>query len=199
MGKKMERLTKTDLRVIKTKKAIRQAFSELMSRKPMEDISISDISAEALINRKTFYAHYASVHEIIAEIEDEITASLQKPLANKHLKDIMGNPYDLFHDLLEIVNENIDVYGRLLTMNGNSNLVNKITQMIRRQICSTFEHEVPVDKQTLDTSVYFMLSGMLAVFTEWYNNGRNQSIEDLSKQLSQLCFGGLHGILGMAD
>ena len=48
----------------------------------MEDISISDISAEALINRKTFYAHYASVHEIIAEIEDEITASLQKPLAN---------------------------------------------------------------------------------------------------------------------
>ena len=84
----------------------------------MEDISISDISAEALINRKTFYAHYASVHEIIAEIEDEITASLQKPLANKHLKDIMGNPYDLFHDLLEIVNENIDVYGRLLTASG---------------------------------------------------------------------------------
>ncbi len=82
-------------------------------------------------------------------------------------------------------------------MNGNSNLVNKITQMIRRQICSTFEHEVPVDKQTLDTSVYFMLSGMLAVFTKWYNNGRNQSIEDLSKQLSQLCFGGLHGILGI--
>ena len=39
--------------LLKTKKEIRQAFAELMSRKPIEEISISDISAEALINRKT--------------------------------------------------------------------------------------------------------------------------------------------------
>ncbi len=192
----MESLTKTDLRVIKTKKAIRQAFTELMSRKPMESISVSDIASEALINRKTFYAHYASVHEIIEEIEDEITASLQTLLAHKRLNDVLGNPNDLFRDLLLIVNENIDVYGRLLTMDSNSNLIHKIIQMIRQQICSTFEHEAPVDKQTLDTSVYFMLSGMLAVFADWYNNSRNQSIEFLSKQLSQLCFYGIHGILG---
>ncbi len=195
----MERMTKTDLRVVKTKKAIRLAFSELMSRKPMEEISISDISAEALINRKTFYAHYASVHEVIAEIEDEITASFQKLLAGKHLKDILGNPYGFFHDLLQIVNENIDVYGRLLTTNGNFNLVNKIIQMTRREICLTFEHEAAVDKQTLDTSVYFTLAGMLAVFADWYSNGKKQPIESLSEQLGRLCFDGIHGILGIAE
>ncbi len=194
----MERLAKTDLRVIKTKKAIRQAFAELMSRKPIEEISISDISAEALINRKTFYAHYASVHEVIAEIEDEVTASLQKLLADKHLDEILGNPSGFFNDLLQIINENIDVYGRLLTMNGNSGLVHKIVQITRRQICSAFEQESPVDRQTLDTGVYFTLAGMLAVFAEWYSSGRDQSIESLSDQLSRLCFNGIHGILGIS-
>ena len=174
MGVKMERLAKTDLRVIKTKKAIRQAFAELMSRKPIEEISISDISAEALINRKTFYAHYASVDEIL------------------------GNPSVFFNDLLQIINENIDVYGRLLTMNGNSGLVHKIVQITRRQICSAFERESPVDRQTLDTGVYFMLAGMLAVIAEWYSSGREQSIESLSDQLSRLCFNGIHGILGIS-
>ena len=191
----MENMSKTDLRVVKTKKAIRQAFADLASRKPIEQINISDIAQEALINRKTFYAHYAGIHEIIAEIEDEITASLQALLAQKRFEDILGNPYDLFHDVMQIINKDIDLYGRLLTVTGNSNLVQKIIQMIRRQICSTFAQEVPLDQQMLDMTVYFLLSGLLAVFTEWYNSGRQQSMEELSKQLSCLCFDGVHGVM----
>ena len=89
---------------------------------------------------------------------------------------------------MQIINKDIDLYGRLLTVTGNSNLVQKIIQMIRRQICSTFAQEVPLDQQTLDMTVYFLLSGLLAVFTEWYNSGRQQSMEELSKRLSCLCF-----------
>ncbi|MBR3430075.1 MAG: TetR/AcrR family transcriptional regulator C-terminal domain-containing protein [Clostridia bacterium] len=191
----MDTLRKTDLRVIKTKRAIRQAFAELMSKKPLNEISVSDVAEAALINRKTFYAHYAGVHEIIAEIEDEIIQSLQALLAQKRFEDILGNPYDLFHDVMQIINRDIDVYGRLLTVTGNSNLVQKIIQMIRHQICSTYEHDAPVNQQTLDMTVYFMLSGLLAVFTEWYTCGRQQSIEELSRQLSRLCFDGVHGIM----
>ncbi len=195
----MENLAKTDLRIIKTKRNIRQAFAELMSRKPMEEITVSDVASEALINRKTFYAHYAGVHEIIAEIEDEITASLKILLGQKSFEDILNNPYDLFHDVIQIINKDIDVYGRLLTVSGNSNLIQKIIQMIRQQICSTFVNKAPVDKQTLDMAVYFMLSGLLAIFAEWYNTGRRQSIEELSEQLSRLCFDGVHGLVSKTD
>ena len=195
----MEKLMKTDLRIIKTKRSIRKAFAELMSRKSMGEITVSDVAAEALINRKTFYAHYAGVHEIIAEIEDEITASLKILLGQKSFEDILNNPYDLFRDVIQIINKDIDVYGRLLTVSGNSNLVQKIIQMIRQQICSTFVNKAPVDKQTLDMAVYFILSGLLAIFTEWYNTGRRQSIEELSEQLSRLCFDGVHGLVSKAD
>ena len=46
---------KTDLRVIKTKKAIRNAFAELLSEKDIQKITIKDIADTAVINRKTFY------------------------------------------------------------------------------------------------------------------------------------------------
>jgi hypothetical protein len=36
--------------------------------------------------------------------------------------------------------------------------------------------------------VYFLLSGLLAVFTEWYNSGRAQPIEQKSEQLSLLVY-----------
>ncbi len=191
----MQNLRKTDLRIVKTKRAIRQAFAELMSRKAIEDITVSEVAAEALINRKTFYAHYAGVHEIVSEIEDEIIAFLQKMLAQKRFEDILGDPYALFRDVMQIINQDIDVYGRLLTETGNSNLVQKIIQMTRQQICAAYANEAPVDRQTLDMTVYFILSGLLAVFTEWYNTGRSQPIEELSRNLSRLCFDGVHGIM----
>ena len=47
----MER--KTDLRIIKTKKAIKTAFLNLLKENKYHNITISAISETALINRKT--------------------------------------------------------------------------------------------------------------------------------------------------
>ncbi len=188
-------MEKTDLRIIRTKKAIRQALAELMSIKPLEAITVSDVASQALINRKTFYAHYSGMHEILSEMEDEIVAALMQLVEDRKFEDILTNPYDLFHDVMQIMNRDIDVYGRLLTVSGNSSLVHKMIQMIRRQICAAYKTEAPVDEQTLDMAVNFSLSGLLAVFTEWYNSGRNQSIEELSEKLSKLCIYGVYGVI----
>ena len=45
----------TDLRVIKTRQAIRIALISLLSEKELSDITISELSARAQVNRKTFY------------------------------------------------------------------------------------------------------------------------------------------------
>ena len=48
-----------DRRIVKTRKAIRCAFAELLTQKTMQEITIKDIAETADINRKTFYAHYS--------------------------------------------------------------------------------------------------------------------------------------------
>ena len=45
-----------DRRVIRTKKAIRNAFAQLLSVKKLEDITVKDIAELADINGKTFYS-----------------------------------------------------------------------------------------------------------------------------------------------
>jgi AcrR family transcriptional regulator len=51
-------LKKTDLRVIRTKKMIKESFIDLIQEKGYESITIRDIADHALINRATFYLHY---------------------------------------------------------------------------------------------------------------------------------------------
>jgi len=53
---------KIDRRVVKTKKAIHNAFAKLLTEKELNDITISDIAELADINRKTFYNYYAGIY-----------------------------------------------------------------------------------------------------------------------------------------
>lgn len=69
---------KPDRRVIKTKRAIRNAFAALMAEKDLNDITIKDISDVADINRKTVYNYYGGIHEILDEIENELVSSFEK-------------------------------------------------------------------------------------------------------------------------
>mgnify|MGYP004660683401 FL=1 len=58
---------KKDLRIIKTKIALYNALTNLMKNKTFEEIRVSDICNEALINRSTFYAHYEDKYELLVD------------------------------------------------------------------------------------------------------------------------------------
>ena len=60
-----------DLRVKKTKRAIRSAFYELIKEKPLEKITVTEIAARAEINKATFYAHYETVYDLVDQLEQE--------------------------------------------------------------------------------------------------------------------------------
>ena len=56
-----------DLRVQRTKEAIRHAFTEMICEMDFEKISIKELTERARINRKTFYLHYDSLDDLLRE------------------------------------------------------------------------------------------------------------------------------------
>ena len=60
-----------DLRVIKTKKIIKEAFFELRKKYPLEKVKVKDICEMALINKTTFYKYYMDVFDLSTELENE--------------------------------------------------------------------------------------------------------------------------------
>lgn len=71
---------KTDLRIRRTRMLLKEAFRRLILEKSLEDISVSDIAREAPINRRTFYLHYSSVHELMMAIERDYAAQTVKEI-----------------------------------------------------------------------------------------------------------------------
>lgn len=75
----------TDLRVLRTRRAIEQALCTLLGRTRIEKITIADICAEALVTRGTFYRHYHDKYEVatsiatreLARLRDQVVGSAQ--------------------------------------------------------------------------------------------------------------------------
>jgi AcrR family transcriptional regulator len=57
---------KEDLRVKRTKKALAEAFVNLLKAKPLDDITINELCETADVRRATFYKHYNDKFDFIA-------------------------------------------------------------------------------------------------------------------------------------
>ncbi len=65
-----------DLREKKTKRSIRQAFLQLRRKKPLERITVKELSELAEISKATFYLHYKDIYDLSEHLEEEVIRSI---------------------------------------------------------------------------------------------------------------------------
>ncbi|MBQ6499296.1 MAG: TetR/AcrR family transcriptional regulator [Ruminococcus sp.] len=187
----------TDRRVIKTKRAIKNALMRLLNDRDINDITISDIAAQADINRKTFYNYYSGVHEVIDEMEDDIISHVDEALTDIDFIDNLENPYLIFEKLTSVISTDMDTFGYLLGMNTNVGLLSKMVDLLKAKVKSVILPVVELDELRLNLMLEFMITGMVAVYKRWFNSDRRASIDEISRQMNILAFKGLNGYLNL--
>lgn len=187
---------KPDRRVIKTKRAIRNAFAALIAEKDLNDITIKDISDVADINRKTVYNYYGGIHEILDEIENELVSSFEKVIQEIDFPRNLENPNKIFETLTDVINGDMEFYSQLMKIDANSHLVRKIVSALKIRVKQTLAQQLPADKKKIELIADFITSGMLSAYQSWFNSGREQPIAEFSKEVSVLVFSGVNGLIG---
>ena len=64
---------KTDLRIQKTKIAIKETFKEMVCEMDASEITIKELASRAMIHRKTFYLHYTCIEALYEDILSELS------------------------------------------------------------------------------------------------------------------------------
>ena len=81
-------MKETDLRYVKTERAIRDAFFELLEESEFDKVSVTDITQRAQINRNTFYLHYSDkfnlVNSILIDFVQELSQQALKVIDQAH-------------------------------------------------------------------------------------------------------------------
>lgn len=79
-----------DLRIVKTRRNIREAFLELRSKNALEKVRVTRLCELALINKTTFYKHYQDIYALSEEIENETILSIMNSF--EHINSLFTDP-----------------------------------------------------------------------------------------------------------
>lgn len=191
----MEPSKTPDRRVLRTKRAIKSAFAQLLTEKNINDITVSDIAALADINRKTFYNYYAGVYAVVDEIEDDTIRRFDALLTEPDFEVNANRPYMIFKKLTDIINREPVFFRYLIAMDANVSLSTKMAEMLKARTKAILLKYLTVDESRLDLMLEFMVTGSVSVYRQWYNSDRREPLENISDSINLLIFHGLKGYL----
>ena len=88
-----------DLREKKTKRSIKNAFIQLRTKKPLERITVKELSELAQISKATFYLHYHDIYDLSDQLQKEVIKDVLSGLEQPDLsiQDVSAFVSALFH------------------------------------------------------------------------------------------------------
>ena len=184
----------TDLRVIKTRQTIRSALISLMSEKELSDITISELSERAQINRKTFYRHYGAISDVITEFEDELLSDFADILKTSNTS--IFNIGSVLREISALISGNQEYFVKLLKLNPELFSSGRVKAMLRRAVEIALRDVCRIsDEQTLRALSEFTTSGVLSLYSAWFDAGCTGSLDAISDIATRMTMSGLKGFV----
>ncbi|MCB8943088.1 MAG: TetR/AcrR family transcriptional regulator [Ardenticatenaceae bacterium] len=191
-------MTKLDPRVRRTHQALQEAMLSLIQEKPYDAITIQEITERGDLNRATFYLHYSSKEELLADsLEGHFDAVVARIAA-----EVGERPY--WEDatsaqiVFEYVAGNSELYKVLLGEKGLGHVMHRILRYmsafdevaLARHMPPGTEPVVPIAVLAQQTA-----GALFALAKWWLENDMPYSAAEMAEMLRRMCALGVRGIM----
>lgn len=175
-----------DLRVVRTRKMLRDAMITLAIQKGFSAVTINDIVELAMVNRATFYRHYQDKYDLVESYLDELYAELN---AGPALAPSPGEPNPGLVRLFEHIRDNAPFYRAMLGPNGYSGFGERIRRLTEATLRTRWQAVSPADGRTrMPTPLLlnYLSHASYGVLVWWLEGGLTHSPEQMARWLHQL-------------
>ena len=177
--------TKADRRIRKTKATLRRTLTHLLKTKELKDISVSELTELADVNRGTFYLHYKDIYNMFEQIENEALEEFTQMITKfKQQESLVWKSIML--DLFKYISANADLFIAILKTKESAFLTN-IIEMNRPQGKSEWQKLFAAGREEYYEYYYaFFTSGCIALVRSWFNKGMPESSEQMAALAEKL-------------
>ena len=193
-----------DLRVKRTKKLIIGAFINLLRKKKFDKISIQEIADDAMINRATFYAHYADKQDLYDSLIDDFLMDFSKILdeseavsgVNVYVENIEG----VLSRFYGFVRENPELAQIIIDKSQDEAFAAHFLDILTLRYTELFE-KLEVREQDVVVPTDFVISYIMSILVgtlKWWLSSSNQmNSRDFSHLIIKLISNGHLTVLGV--
>lgn len=188
--------SKSESRYFATAARMDDAFLALLEKKDFAYITVKEICAAAGVNRSTFYLHYETLGDLLAETVERMNAQF-KDYMGRDTEDIVGRlrtcPREELYlvtpeylvPYLSYVREHQRLFSTALAKAGTLGLDASCRAMARHVIGPILDRFGVAEKDRPYLMAFYM-KGLMAIIEQWLADGCGDSIEHVMAMI-QTC------------
>ena len=169
-----------------TKRRLREGLLRLLEQKPINEISVKELTELVDVNRGTFYFHYQDIYYLLRDMEQDFFENFDRTLNEKQPRlDAEGVPY--LAAVFSFIEQNRDFCRIMLSPHGDMQFVELVKRRIDEQ-CRFFWRILAPGADEERRSIYnaFLINGLIGLIQEWVNDRRDLTVESISELTATL-------------
>lgn len=185
-------MSSLDARARYTRNTIENCFMEILKRKPLTKITVTEICQAAQINRATFYKHYLDVTDLLEQIEKELLCRLRSVIGVVTDSEGISNE-DLLcaiEQMLEFIRRENATYMTLSEETADPALLIKTFDMVNNLFFPVLQRRRSgLSKSGQEMLYNYLTLGCGGVLMTWIRNGMRESSHEVAVFLLKLSIG----------
>lgn len=187
---------KTDRRSRKTQAALTQALMALLREKSLKDVTVTELTSKADVNRATFYTHFTDVYDLYNFMREDI-CDFADTIIEKHAKEISSSDYrGLLLEIFEYLLDNRDIYNLMINDETGLSFFNEITTRIHAHFLELVQPLKAAESSSTESKLIiaknkkmamalcsyqfnYIVGGIVNVLKVWFDNGCKEPVETM--------------------
>lgn len=185
-------MVKTDRRVQRTNKALREAFRQLAVTHNYRDITVKQLTEVANINRKTFYLHFDSIDDLAETFTHESATQILKLINEQDLRENFQHPGQIFDRLAYFYHQQQSFYRLVLTSDEYSFLSRKVQNEVAEGLADTIASAYHLSATDGFVCANFLIHNVMTFFRLYFNGQIDLSPSEFKARIVSLNSFGVH-------
>ncbi len=162
-----------DRRVKRTRKRLREALIEILHKKEVYEITVSELAEKADINRGTFYTHYRHAADLLLSLKDEFFDEISQCFNCNTTRDILEKLY-------ETVERNSDIVEVLMKELYYKKFVKDMRNRLSDGCRNVWHIDERNQKYVTDHIYDYISGGMCSLILEWAEDENSRSTIEMA-------------------
>lgn len=181
-----------DRRVRKTKALLRQGLTELMRRKDVKDITVTELTELVDVNRGTFYCHYKDIYDMVEKLEQEVFEEFIAVMDSYTAENLRAGLRPILRDIFSFIDRNADVCSAFMRAEGDNSFFRRLKEVVYDKVAREWGQVYGI-KAAADGDYYlsFLVAGTVGMVQAWGRKEMREGSDEMAAMAERMILNGL--------
>jgi len=165
---------------IRSRKLINDALADLLTEKPLDKITVTDVVSRADINRGTFYAHYRDIPDVVDHLIHQTFSAIREAMMSTVATDA-NLEHTLLTTIRKILEEDISFYRKILNSSASVIMHEQLVTVVTEFMLEHKDQFYPGTHEEYKIAIRFCAGGLSNLYRDWFSGKLPYTLEEITQ------------------